>query len=306
MNMKKHDVSLIGVPMDLGGGRRGVDMGPSAIRIAGLERTQRAMGLDFNDRGNVPVDVPESLQPLNEKARFLREIAQACESLRDRVIGVLDDGRLPLVVGGDHSIACGTVAGISSWYHRRQEKIGLLWFDAHGDMNTPETSPSGNIHGMPLAACLGRGLPELTRLAERFPMVDAKNAVAVAVRSLDKREREIIHDIGLRVITMREIDQRGIQDVMTEALEIVNDGTAGFHLSFDLDGTDPEVAPGVGTPVAGGTTLRESHLVMELAAESDRMVGLEFTEINPILDHQNRTARTAVDLAASALGKLIL
>jgi arginase len=304
--MKKHDVSLIGVPMDLGGGRRGVDMGPSAIRIAGLERTLRAMGLDFEDRGNVPVDVPESLQPVNEKARFLREIAQACESLRDRVIGVLDDERLPLVVGGDHSIACGTVAGISSWYHRRQEKIGLLWFDAHGDMNTPETSPSGNIHGMPLAACLGRGLPELTRLGERFPMVEAKNAVAVAVRSLDRREREIIHDIGVRVITMREIDQRGIQDVMTEALEIVNDGTAGFHLSFDLDGTDPEVAPGVGTPVAGGTTLRESHLVMELAAESDRMVGLEFTEINPILDQQNKTARTAVELAASALGKLIL
>ncbi len=304
--MKKHDVSLIGVPMDLGGGRRGVDMGPSAIRIAGLERTLRAMGLDFEDRGNVPVDVPESLQPVNEKARFLREIAQACESLRDRVIGVLDDERLPLVVGGDHSIACGTVAGISSWYHRRQEKIGLLWFDAHGDMNTPETSPSGNIHGMPLAACLGRGLPELPRLGERFPMVEAKNAVAVAVRSLDRREREIIHDIGVRVITMREIDQRGIQDVMTEALEIVNDGTAGFHLSFDLDGTDPEVAPGVGTPVAGGTTLRESHLVMELAAESDRMVGLEFTEINPILDQQNKTARTAVELAASALGKLIL
>jgi arginase len=306
MNMKKHDVSLIGVPMDLGGGRRGVDMGPSAIRIAGLERALHAMGLEFDDRGNVPVEVPESLEPVNVQARFLREIAQACESLRDRVIGVLEDGRLPLVVGGDHSIACGTVAGISSWYHRRQEKIGLLWFDAHGDMNTPETSPSGNIHGMPLAACLGRGLPELTRLGERFPMVDAKNAVAVAVRSLDRHEREIIRDVGLRVITMREIDQRGIQDVMTEALEIVNDGTAGFHLSFDLDGTDPEVAPGVGTPVAGGTTLRESHLVMELAAESNRMVGLEFTEINPILDQQNKTARTAVELAASALGKLIL
>lgn len=304
--MKKHDISLIGVPMDLGGGRRGVDMGPSAIRIAGLERALTTMGLDFEDRGNVTVEVPESLLPERENARFLKEIADACERLRDRVIDVLEKGRMPLVVGGDHSIACGTVAGMSSWYQRRQEKIGLIWFDAHGDMNTPETSPSGNIHGMPLAACLGRGLPELTRIGERFPMVDVENAVAVGVRSLDRNERKIIKDSGVRVITMREIDQRGIHDVMTEALEIANRGTAGFHLSFDLDGTDPDVAPGVGTPVPGGTTLRESHLVMELAAEDGRMLGLEFTEINPILDERNKTARVAVDLATSALGKLVL
>ncbi len=210
----KTRISLIGVPMDLGGGRRGVDMGPSAIRIAGLERALRAMGMDFEDRGNVAVEVPESLKPENNRARFLREIAQACESLRDSVLDVLDQDRLPLVVGGDHSIACGTVAGISSWHQRREEKIGLIWFDAHGDMNTPETSPSGNIHGMPLASCLGRGLEELTRLGERYPMVDVENAVAVAVRSLDRHERKIIHDSGVRVITMREIDQRGMHDVM--------------------------------------------------------------------------------------------
>ncbi|HIG12061.1 MAG: arginase [bacterium] len=302
----KTRISLIGVPMDLGGGRRGVDMGPSAIRIAGLERALRAMGMDFEDRGNVAVEVPESLKPENNRARFLREIAQACESLRDSVLDVLDQDRLPLVVGGDHSIACGTVAGISSWHQRREEKIGLIWFDAHGDMNTPETSPSGNIHGMPLASCLGRGLEELTRLGERYPMVDVENAVAVAVRSLDRHERKIIHDSGVRVITMREIDQRGMHDVMTEALEIANRGTAGFHLSFDLDGTDPEIAPGVGTPVPGGTTLRESHLVMELVAENGRLLGLEFTEINPILDRENQTARIAVDLATSALGKMVL
>ncbi len=304
--MNKRDVSLIGVPMDLGGGRRGVDMGPSAIRIAGLERALTAMGLDFHDRGNVPVEVPESLEPRDERARFLEEIAGACEHLRDRVISVLDNGRLPLVVGGDHSIACGTVAGLSSWYHRKAQKIGLIWFDAHGDMNTPETSPSGNIHGMPLAACLGRGLPELTELGERFPMIDVENAVAIGVRSLDRREREIIKASGVRVITMREIDQRGMHEAMSEAIEIATKGTAGFHLSFDMDGTDPEVAPGVGTPVPGGTTLRESHLVMELVAETEKLLGLEFTEINPILDERNKTARAAVELATSALGKLIL
>lgn len=300
------DISLIGVPMDLGGGHRGVDMGPSALRIAGIERAVRAMGLDFEDRGNVTVDVPERLQPRDESARFLREIAAACEDLRDEVLEVLGADRLPLVVGGDHSIACGTVAGLSSWHHRRGEKIGLIWFDAHGDMNTPETSPSGNVHGMPLAACIGRGPEALTRLGERFPLVDVDNAVAVAVRSLDRREREIIQQSGVRVITMREIDQRGIHDVMTEAFEIATRGTAGFHLSFDMDGTDPDVAPGVGTPVPGGTTLRESHLVMELVAETRQLLGLELTEINPILDHENQTAEAAVELAASALGKLVL
>jgi arginase len=304
--MVERKVSLLGVPMDLGGGRRGVDMGPSAMRIAGLDRQVRELGLEFEDRGNVDVPQPESLQPRDPHARFLKEIAAACRVLRGRVEGVLADGCLPLVVGGDHAIACGTVAGISSYHHARGERIGLIWFDAHSDMNTPETSPSGNIHGMPLATCLGHGPEELLALCERRPMVDARNAVLVGVRSVDRTERAIVRESGIRVFTMRDIDMHGIHAVMAQAIELACDGTAGFHLSFDLDGTDPSVAPGVGTPVPGGTTLRESHLVMEHAAASGKLLGLEMTEINPILDIHNTTALRAVDLVLSALGKSIL
>jgi arginase len=304
--MSDKHIALIGVPMDLGGGRRGVDMGPSALRIAGIEKRLRALGRGFIDMGNIPVEQPESRLPKNEKARFLDEIAGACELLRDGVLDCLDQGHFPLVVGGDHSIACGTTAGISTFYARQNKKIGLLWFDAHGDMNTPESSPSGNIHGMPLASCLGEGLKELTHLGERYPMVDVANTVAVGVRSLDARERKIVKDNGLRVFTMREIDVRGMHDVMVEALEIVNDGTAGFHLSFDMDGSDPSVAPGVGTPVPGGLNFRECHLFMEMVAETHKMLSLELTEINPILDIHNKTAQVAVDLTLSALGKIVL
>jgi arginase len=226
--------------------------------------------------------------------------------LRQRVERILEDGAFPLVIGGDHSIAVGTVGAISSFHHRRGERIGLLWFDAHGDMNTPESSETGNIHGMPCAACLGRGPRELTHLGQRYPMVDVQNACIVGVRDLDASERREILDAGVTVFTMRDIDMLGMSEVMQRALSIVNDGTAGFHLSFDLDGTDPSVAPGVGTPVPGGTNFRESHLVMEHAAESGRMLGLEMTEINPILDERNRTAEAAVQLVLSAMGKRIL
>jgi arginase len=222
------------------------------------------------------------------------------------VEGILEDGGFPLVVGGDHSIACGTVAAISSFHHRAKKKIGLIWFDAHGDFNTPETSESGNIHGMPLACCVGRGVPELVRLGDRVPMVDVEKAVLIGVRTIDRREKEEIKESGLHVFTLRDIDMHGIHKVMRMALEIASSGTAGFHLTFDLDGTDPSVAPGVGTPVPGGTTLRESHLIMEHAAESGRLLGLEMTEINPILDDRNATARVAVDLALSAFGKAVL
>lgn len=299
-------VCLVGVPMDLGGGRRGVDMGPSALRIAGIEAGVRGLGLSFEDRGNVPVREPASREPANPRARFLDEIAECCRALRARVEGILEEGGFPLVVGGDHSIACGTVAAISSFHHRARAKIGLIWFDAHGDFNTPETSESGNIHGMPLACCVGRGVPELVRLGERVPMVDVEKAVLIGVRTIDLREKEEIRDSGLHVFTIRDIDMHGIHKVMRMAIEIASSGTAGFHLTFDLDGTDPSVAPGVGTPAPGGTTLRESHLVMEHAAESGRLLGLEMTEINPILDERNATARVAVDLALSALGKAVL
>jgi arginase len=301
-----HKVAMIGVPMDLGGGRRGVDMGPSALRIAGLEDGVRRLGLDYEDRGNVPVPQPESRVATDPRARFLPEIANCCRRLRARVERVLDAGSFPLVVGGDHSIAIGTVAALSSWHRRRGQEIGLIWFDAHGDFNTPATSPSGNIHGMPCAVVLGRGARELVELGDRAPMVDPRKAVIVGARDLDHSERDEIRSVGVRVFTMRDVDILGMNEVMRRALEIVTDGTAGFHLSFDMDGTDPSVAPGVGTPVPGGTDLRESHLVMEHAYESGRLVGLEITEINPILDEKNRTAELAVQLVLSAMGKRIL
>ena len=304
--MMHKKIALVGVPMDLGGGRRGVDMGPSAIRIAGIDEGVRSLGLEFEDRGNVLVPEPLSRVPKNPKARFLDEIAQCCRALRQRVEGILEDDAFPLVVGGDHSIACGTVAAISSFHHRRKQKIGLIWFDAHGDMNTPESSESGNIHGMPLACCIGRGVPELTHLGDRVPMVDVEKAVLVGVRTLDLKEKAEIKDSGIHVFTLRDIDMHGIHKVMRMAIEIASTGTAGFHLTFDLDGMDPSVAPGVGTPVPGGATLRESHLIMEHAAESQKLLALEMTEINPILDNQNATARVAVDLALSALGKAVL
>ncbi len=304
--MMERRVALLGVPMDLGGGRRGVDMGPSAMRIAGLEEGVRALGLVFEDRGNVPVAEPVSRVPRDPRARFLDEIAASCRVLRERVEKVLEDGAFPVVVGGDHSIACGTVAGISSFHHRRRQKIGLIWFDAHGDMNTPETSESGNVHGMPLAACIGRGAPELVRLGDRVPMVDVEKAVLIGVRTIDPREKQEIRASGIHVFTVKDIDMHGVHKVMKMAIEIASAGTAGFHLSFDVDGMDPSVAPGVGTPVSGGATLREGHLIMEHAAESGRLLGLEITEINPILDHHNATARAAVDLVLSALGKAVL
>ena len=304
--MIEKKVAFVGVPMDLGGGRRGVDMGPSAIRIAGIEEGVRGLGLEFEDHGNVPVPEPRSRVPRNPKAKFLEEIVECCSHLRAKVEAILAQGSFPLVVGGDHSIACGTIAAISSHHHRLGQKIGLIWFDAHGDINTPESSESGNIHGMPLACVIGRGIPELVRLGSRVPMVDVEKAVLIGVRTLDKKEKEEIKDSGIHVFTLRDIDMHGIHKVMKMAIEIASTGTAGFHLSFDLDGTDPSVAPGVGTPVTGGTTLRESHLIMEHASESGWLLGLELTEINPILDNQNATARVAVDLALSALGKIVL
>ncbi len=304
--MIEKTIAMLGVPMDLGGGRRGVDMGPSAIRIAGLEARVRELGLKFEDQGNISVDQPESLDPADSNARFLEEIAGACGELRDRVGELLVQERFPLVIGGDHSIACGTAAGISRHYQERGEKIGLIWFDAHADMNTPETTPSGNIHGMPLASCLGRGPAALVELAGSTPIVSPENAVLLGVRSVDKEERSLVKEIGLQVFTMRDIDMLGIHEVMGQALAIATKGTSGFHLSFDLDGTDPSVAPGVGTPVPGGTTWRESHLVMEHAAASGAMLGLEMAELNPILDDGNQTAQAAVELILSALGKSVL
>ncbi|HED64934.1 MAG TPA: arginase [Planctomycetes bacterium] len=304
--MEPKRVELLGVPMDLGGGLRGVDMGPSAIRIAGLGPRIAALGHTFTDGGNVPVRRPESREARDPRARFLGPIAQCCRRLSDRVERILDAGSFPLVVGGDHSIAVGTVAGISRWYASREQRIGLIWFDAHADMNTPETSPSGNVHGMPLACCIGHGPRELTSLGPRLPMVAPQNAVLIGIRDVDERERELVRTTGVKAYTMREVDMLGMDRVMREAVEIASEGTAGFHLSFDLDGCDPHVAPGVGTPVPGGVTQREAHLMLEHAAESGGLLGLEMTEINPILDERNRTAELAVDMVLSGLGKRIV
>jgi arginase len=299
-------VGFLGVPMDLGGGLRGVDMGPSAIRIAGLGRRVQALGLEFDDLGNVPVLRSDAKEPKNTSAKYLDSISNCCRRLRGRVERLLEEGGFPLVIGGDHSIACGTVAGISSYYHRRKKKIGLIWFDAHADMNTPETSPSGNVHGMPLASIMGFGPDELTKLGERFPMVEPEKAVLIGIRDVDQGERELAKECGIKVYSMREIDILGMDRVMKEAIAIVTHGTAGFHLSFDMDGLDPYEAPGVGTPVTGGVTQREAHLLLENAAESGKLLGLEFTEINPILDEHNRTAEMAVALVLSGLGKRII
>ena len=298
-------VNLIGVPMDLGGGRRGVEMGPSALRIAGIGAGIRSLGFAYSDEGNVPVPRPESRDPGDPSAKYLPEIARCCGRLRDRVERVHDAGGLPLVVGGDHSIAVGSIAATAAWHGTRGTPIGLIWFDSHGDFNTPATSPSGNVHGMPLAACLGVAPDALLAIGASVPMVRPEHTALVGIHSLDGGERDLLRRSGATVFTVRDVDMRGIDAVMKEAIRIATTGTAGFHLSYDMDGCDPAIAPGVGTPVRGGLTYRESHLVMEHAAESGALLSLDVVEINPILDERNRTAELAVELVLSALGKRV-
>jgi arginase len=305
--MPARAVSVIGVPLDLGAGRRGVDMGPSALRQAHLHDALRELGYDVQDAGDVPVSIQETQDPGDPRRKYLREIRDTCERLRDRVAEVLGQGRTPVVLGGDHSIAMGTIAGVSKFHReRRQQKVGLIWFDAHGDMNTPETSPSGNIHGMPLAVALGVGEPTLVNLAGAAPMVEGARAAVVGLRDVDAVERETIKQSGIGAFTMRDIDERGMRAVMEEAIKRATTGTAGIHVSFDLDGVDPEHAPGVGTPSPGGISYREAHLAMEMLSDTEQVLSAEFVEVNPVLDHRNRTAKLGVGLLASLLGKKIL
>lgn len=299
-------VSLVGAPLGLGGVHPGASLGPVGLRLAGLEERVRALGLEFEDTGDIAVPDPGRVPPSDTSARYVEQIAEHCRNLRDRVESLLARGRFPLIVGGDHAVACGSVAGVARHHGAQGDRVGLIWFDAHGDMNTPTTSPSGNVHGMPLACILGHGPGVLTELAGRVPMVSPRNAVLVGVHELDKHEKELIRSSGVRIYTMREIDKMGMQRVMEEALAIACDGTVGFHLSFDVDGCDPSVAPGTGTIVPGGTDFRESHLVMESVADTGRLLSLELTEVNPILDVRNTTSEFAVGLIQSALGKLIL
>lgn len=292
--------------MDLGAGRRGVDMGPSALRVAALNDRIASLGYEVKDFGNVVVEQPEALPAGPKNAHYLPQIVQTCERLAEQVESACANGMVPLVLGGDHSIAVGTVSGVAQHYHKQNKKIGLIWIDAHADMNTPETSPSGNVHGMPLAACIGMGPSELTHIRGWGPKVDPMNAVIIGLRSVDELERRNVSKTGIRAFTMRDVDERGLRSIMQEAIEIATTGTDGFHLSLDMDSVDPNEAPGVGTPVKGGITYRESHLAMEIICDCDQMCSMEVVEVNPVIDRANQTAVLAVELVMSAMGKRIL
>lgn len=295
----KKTVSVIGVPMDLGQGRRGVDMGPYAIRYASLKERIERLGLTVNDQGNINVPTAETHDIDNQKLKYLPEVTRVSEDLAAKVADVMADGHFPIILGGDHSIAIGSIAGVAE----HVKKLGVIWFDAHGDMNTEDTTPSGNIHGMPLACCIGIGNETLVNIGGYAPKLKPENVVIVGARSIDPEERELIREHNITCFTMHEIDKLGIAKVMEEAIRIASDGTDGIHLSLDLDSIDPDMAPGVGTPVLGGVTYREGHLAMEMLFQSDKVVSCDLVEVNPILDEQNKTARTAVDLVCSLLGE---
>ncbi len=296
------DISIIGVPLDLGAGRRGVDMGPSAIRYANLNERMEKAGYDVVDYGDLSVPTPEKYNIENTKFRYLKEVKAVNEELAKTVSNIIKDGRFPLVLGGDHSIGLGTIAGIAN----NKKDFGVIWIDAHGDLNTPETSPTGNIHGMPLAISLGFGHPDLVNIFNFSPKLKPENIVIVGARYLDKGEKDLIKKLGIKVYTMHEIDRLGMTRVMEEAINYLKKNTDGVHLSFDLDGLDPSDAPGVGTPVTGGITYREGHLAMEMLAEAKFLISAEFVEVNPILDDRNKTAEIAVGLMGSAFGEKLL
>jgi len=307
--MKKvteREIRIIGVPLDLGASRRGTDVGPSALRIAGLGAQLRRLGFSVAREDDIPAPAMETRTVEDEKARYKPQILEVCTQLATEVKRHLEDGAFPLVLGGDHSIAMGTVAGTASYFRDRGESLGLIWFDAHGDMNVPGVSPSGNIHGMPLAHLLGKGDPDLKNILSFHPKVKPENVALIGIRDIDSGERKIIRDAGIHAFTMREIDEHGMATVARRALDIVNDGTAGFHVSFDVDGCDPTVIPGSGTLVPGGVSFREAHLLMEYCADNGNLMSLEVVELNPFLDDGNISAERTLQLILSAMGKSIL
>lgn len=300
-------IHIIGVPLDLGGGRRGVDMGPSAFRIARLGERIAELGHTVVDRGDLPTPIPETRDPRDAAKKYIHDIAAICERLYDLSLTSLRDGALPLVLGGDHSLAAGSVGAAAMWAKTEKRRpIGLIWVDAHGDMNTPSTSPSGNVHGMPLAALLGNEPAELAGLGGWSPKVAPEHTVILGVRNLDAREKTAVRDSGAHVLTMKDIDRGGIAVAVEEAIRIAGAGTAGIHVSFDMDACDPLIAPGVGTPVNGGLNYREAHMVMELVADSGLLTSLDVVEVNPTLDLRNTTAELGTELVLSALGLEIL
>jgi arginase len=299
-------VHIIGVPLDLGGNRRGVDMGPSALRIAGLADQIVALGRTVIDKGNLATPIPETQQEIDRTKKYISEIASVCHALYATVLQSLDAGAMPVTLGGDHSLAAGSVAASADWVRRTASKpLGLIWVDAHGDMNTPVTTGSGNVHGMPLAALLGNEPVELAEIGSR-PSVDADHTVLVGIRNLDEDEKAQIRRSGVHVFTMKDIDREGIAVIAERAIALAASGTGGVHVSFDLDVCDPTFAPGVGTPVKGGLDYREAHMIMELVSDSQQLVALDLVEVNPTLDIRNQTAEFAAELALSALGKNIL
>jgi arginase len=295
------NIAIVGAPVDLGAGRRGVDMGPSAIRYADLEAGLRSIGHDVLDLGNIEVPVAESMAQGPDEAKYLEPIVAMAEQLTARVARIVEDGRFPLVLGGDHSVSLGSVAGVA-----RHRSIGLIWIDAHGDFNTPDTSPSGNIHGMVLSALAGYGIPRMVNIGGFAPKVLPERVALVGVRELDRGERALLREAGVHVYTMHDVDLRGLSGVVEEAIARTGAGTDGIHVSLDLDVVDPLQAPGVGTPVLGGLSYRETHLALEMVAQSQRMVSMDVVEVNPILDTHNETAQRAVQFTMSALGKRIM
>ncbi len=302
----KRSLSLLGVPLGYGASMAGVDIGPAALRVARITQRIARLGYSVHDLGDMRLERPQTLPEVDEKLKYVREIRNACEQLAVEVEEILKAGQLPLIVGGDHSIAIGSFAGAASYYKKQNETLGLIWFDAHADMNTPESTPSGNIHGMPLAALLGYGAPELTNVAGFAPKLDPQLCAHVGARDIDPGEREMIKKLGMRFFTMREIDERGMNEVMDDAIKIASRGTGGYGVTFDVDVLDPGDAPGSGTLVRGGLTYREAHLGMEKIAEAGGMRSLEIVEINTALDVNNKTAELGVELILSALGKTIL
>lgn len=306
MKTQKKPIHIIGVPLDLGASRRGTDAGPSAVRVAGLSRSLEKLGYKVTVESDIAVPTMETRQPESRKARFKNEILEVCRSLAAETLSTLDAGHIPLVIGGDHSIAMGTIAGVSAHFRQQDAEIGLIWFDAHGDMNLPGTSPSGNIHGMPLAHVLGHGDHDLANILGQCPAVKPENVVLIGIRDIDDNEREFIRESGITAFTMSDIDELGMTHVCRETLSIVNADTAGFHISFDVDGCDPSVIPGSGTLVPGGVSFREAHQLLENCASTGRMTSMEVVELNPFLDQANVSAERAVALIQSAFGRSIL
>jgi arginase len=300
-------VHIIGVPLDLGGNRRGVDMGPSAFRIAGLGERITALGCTVSDKGDLPTPIPETREQRDERKKYIRDIAKVCQKLYQTALLSLEEGAMPLVLGGDHSLAAGSVAASAMWARTTKDlPIGLVWIDAHGDMNTPATSLSGNVHGMPLAALLGPEPTELSSIGGYTPKVLPAHTVIIGVRNLDEREKVAVRDSHVHVFTMKDIDRQGVASIIEQAVNLAGNGTAGIHVSFDMDVCDPLIAPGVGTRVKGGLDYREAHMVMEIVADSGLLTSLDMVEVNPTLDTQNTTAELGTELVLSALGMNIL